>query len=47
MSPDTPPYKFHINVDNPLGSKGVLVDQFSLLIKQMWKTKNAVIPTNF
>ena len=26
MSPETPPYKYHINVDNPLGSKGVVVE---------------------
>lgn len=46
-SSDRPPYKIHINLDNPLGSKGEVVDQFANVIKQMWKTKNAVAPTNF
>lgn len=47
VATEVPPYKYHINIDNPLGSKGEVVEQFSNLINKLWKTKNAVAPSNF
>ncbi|KAJ3100042.1 ubiquitin-specific protease doa4 [Phlyctochytrium planicorne] len=41
-------YRRHINKMNPLGSKGVITDQFSQLIKSMWDgQENVVIPSQF
>jgi len=41
------PYKYQINLENPLGNKGEFVTEFAELLKKMWNSKNAVTPTNF
>jgi ubiquitin carboxyl-terminal hydrolase 4/11/15 len=41
-------YLRDVNVDNPLGSKGLLAEAFARLIKELWSGQNsAVAPREF
>jgi ubiquitin carboxyl-terminal hydrolase 4/11/15 len=41
-------YKAEINLDNPLGSKGELAEQYASLVKELWAgTHSAVAPRDF
>ena len=41
-------YKIHINKNNPIGSKGILVEAYADLITKLWNGSQSVInPLNF
>lgn len=41
-------YQRDVNVDNPLGSKGLLAEAFARLVKELWSGQNsAVAPREF
>lgn len=41
-------YKYEINIDNPLGSKGQLIIKYSNLLKKLWfDVKPTIAPFSF
>lgn len=41
------PYKYQINMTNPLGHKGEFVEQFAGVMKKVWNSKKQVDPSIF